>query len=88
MSLVVAAGCVLCRHLGYGHVECGIHHPRIGQGKGQRASHYLAIGLCPEHHQGAGGIHGLGSNAFYLRYRLDELDLLAMTVHGVVARQF
>lgn len=49
----------------------------------QRASNWLAIPLCPEHHQGDSGLHGLGTKAFYGRYRLDELDLLALTIEAL-----
>jgi hypothetical protein len=31
-------------------------------------------------HRGASGLHGLGTRGFYQRYRLDEMDLLAMTL--------
>jgi len=51
----------------------------------QRAEHWLTIPLCPEHHRGATGLHGLGTKGFYTRYRLDELDLLAMTLEKVNA---
>ncbi len=83
MARVVRGGCVLCRHLGRGYQAAGVHHPREGQGVGQRASNYLAIALCRECHQGDAGFHGLGKHGFYMRYRLDELDLLAMTIEGV-----
>lgn len=46
----------------------------------QRASNYLTVPLCPEHHQGATGVHGLGTKAFERLYKLTELDLLAMTI--------
>jgi len=81
--MVARAGCVLCRHL-YGlEREASIHHMREGQGLGQRAADFLAIGLCPQHHQGPEGWHGLGRAGFYQRYVLDEGDLLAMTIEGV-----
>lgn len=54
-----------------------------GQGLAQRAEHYLTIALCVEHHTGQSGLHGLGTKGFYLRYKLDETDLLAMTINGV-----
>lgn len=50
-----------------------------------RASDYLTVPLCPEHHQGATGIHGLGRRAFERTYRLTELDLLAMTLEVLEA---
>lgn len=83
-SRVAGLGCVLCHHVGYGHVGASLHHVREGQGMGQRASDWLVVPLCREHHQGATGFHGLGKQGFYLRYRLDELDLLAMTLSGVM----
>lgn len=83
MGKVAAAGCVLCRYLGYGFSPAEVHHIREGQGASQRASNWLTVGLCPEHHRGASGLHGLGTRGFYTRYKLDELDLLAMTLAGL-----
>lgn len=87
LAIVSDRGCVLCKHLGLPKTPAAIHHPREGEGTAQRASDWLAIGLCREHHQGDSGWHGLGKRAFYARYRLDELDLLAMTVAGVLGDQ-
>ena len=36
--------------------------------------------LCPEHHTGKTGLHGLGTRAFERTYGLSELDLLALTL--------
>lgn len=80
MGYVAELGCCLCHHLGYGHTPGHVHHIREGQGMGERSSHFLTTCLCPEHHQGASGIHGLGTKGFYTRYKMDELDLLAMTI--------
>jgi hypothetical protein len=49
----------------------------------QRASDFLVVPLCREHHQGKTGIHG---GQFYQLYKLDELDLLAMTLEVVHVR--
>lgn len=76
-------GCILCHHLGLGQTPADAHHVREGQGMSQRAPDHLAIPLCKEHHQGSSGLHGLGTRGFYQRYRLDELDLLAMTIQEV-----
>ena len=43
---------------------------------GQRASHYDAIPLCPEHHRGNTGIHGLGTKGFPKKWGFTEADLL------------
>lgn len=84
MSRVAALGCALCRRLGQGETPCELHHIREGQGMSQRASDFLVIGLCPEHHRGASGLHGLGSRGFERRYGVDELGLLAETIDALV----
>lgn len=73
-------GCILCWHLGYGKTPAEIHHPREWAGAAQRTSDYLGLPLCPEHHRGNSGVHGLGTKGFYMRYKLQEHDLLAMTI--------
>lgn len=83
LSRVAALGCMLCRAQGIYDTPAEIHHPREGQGAAQRASDWLAIPLCPEHHRGASGLHGLGTRGFAARYKLDELDLLAMTIEAL-----
>lgn len=77
-SFLAEQGCVLCRHLGLGETRAEIHHLRHGMGMGQRNSHKNVIGLCPEHHRGNTGFHGLGRRAFERMYGLTELDLLEM----------
>lgn len=79
MSAQANAGCILCRHLGYGSTPAEIHHLRHGMGAGQRNSNLMTIPLCPEHHRGSTGYHGLGRRAFERMYGVTELDLLAMS---------
>lgn len=86
MGRVAALGCILCDHLGLGATPAQVHHIREGQGMSQRASNYLTVPLCPEHHQGKSGLHGLGTNAFERTYGLSELDLLAMTIERLGAK--
>ena len=83
MNRVAELGCILCKHLDYGSTPAHLHHIREGQGMSQRASNFLVVPLCPEHHQGGSGIHGLGEKGFYTRYKLSELDLLAMTLEAL-----
>ena len=78
-SKVAALGCILCRHLGYEGTPAELHHPRTGLGMSQRASDFDVIPLCPEHHRGNTGVHGLGSKGFVARYGLTEADLLTKT---------
>lgn len=79
MSAQAEAGCILCRHLGYGATPAEIHHLRDGVGAGQRNSHLKSIPLCPEHHRGATGFHGLGRREFERAYGVTEMDLLDMS---------
>lgn len=83
MSRVAIVGCSLCRHLGYGATPAEVHHLKEECGAGQRQSDFLTIGLCPEHHRGATGLHGLGRKAFERTYKLSELDLLALTIEAI-----
>ena len=83
MNRIAELGCILCKHLDYGSTPAHLHHIREGQGMSQRASNFLVVPLCPEHHQGGSGIHGLGEKGFYTRYKLSELDLLAMPLEAL-----
>lgn len=80
MGKVAELGCSLCGILDMAYTPAEVHHIRDGQGAAQRASDFLTVPLCPEHHRGASGLHGLGVKGFYTRYRLQELDLLAWTI--------
>jgi hypothetical protein len=80
LSKVAGLGCALCWHLDRVETPAEIHHVREGQGMAQRASNWLGVPLCPEHHRGATGLHGLGPRGFERRYGVDEMDLLALTI--------
>lgn len=77
MSRVAELGCIVCLRMGYQGTPAELHHPRRGTGMGQRASHYDVIPLCPEHHRGKTGLHGLGTKGFPKHWGFDESDLLA-----------
>lgn len=69
-------GCILCIRLGYGEgTPAEIHHIR----RAGRRSDAPVIALCPEHHRGNSGVHGMGRKAFEREYRLTEDDLLSAT---------
>lgn len=78
-SRVASLGCILCRYFDLGETPATLHHVREGQGMSQRASDWLVIPLCKEHHQGKTGIHG---GSFYQKWKMDEMDLLAMTIEA------
>jgi hypothetical protein len=77
MSKVAELGCLVCRRMGYEGTPAELHHKRSGTGAGRRSSHMEVIPLCPEHHRGKTGFHGLGTRGFPEHYGYDEDDLLA-----------
>ena len=80
LDSVAQLGCIVCARLGYGKSPAEIHHPRTkARGIGLKASHYDAIPLCPEHHRGQSGVHGMGTKGFAKHYGFDESDLLEAT---------
>lgn len=83
LDRVAGLGCILCRDRLRGYVPAEIHHLREDQGAAQRGSDWLAVPLCPDHHRGANGLHGLGRRGFERMYKLSELDLLAMTMEAL-----
>jgi len=71
-SKLAQIGCVLCWHLGYEETPAEIHHIRRA---GKRSTSPV-IPLCPTHHRGDAGIHGMGRKAFERRYEITEEALL------------
>lgn len=75
-SALADMGCMVCIHL-YGPHDPGpveLHHLRTGGwGKG---NYKTLIPLCPEHHRGKTGVHGLGTKGFPAHYGFDQQDLL------------
>ncbi len=79
MGEVAALGCLACRRI-HGPHDPGpaeLHHPRVGAGMGLRSSDWDVIPLCPEHHRGKTGVHGLGTRGFAKHHGFSEADLLA-----------
>lgn len=64
---VANAGCILCWQLGLGPTSPEIHH--VAEGSGLR-SWFAIAGLCPEHHRGKTGLHGMGTKRFCAAYRV------------------
>ena len=75
LSRVASLGCVVCRRLGFSDVPAEIHHPRFAAGMAQRASDWLALPICAEHHRGSRGIHG--DRSVLRQIKCDEPALLA-----------
>ena len=79
LGLVARLGCAICRRLGFQDTPAEVHHRRTGTGAGRRASHYNVIPLCPYHHRGDGGIHGMGRRAWEPAFSVTELELVEET---------
>lgn len=81
MGRVAGLCCVVCRNIDLGMSPAQIHHIRAGQGMSQRASNYLVIPLCPEHHKDGGAMVALhaGQKQWENLYG-SELELLAQTI--------
>ena len=76
---VAALGCALCFHLHGPHepAEVELHHLRgNGWGRGDAST---VMPLCPEHHRGNTGVHGMGTRAFTRHYGISQHDLLIWT---------
>ena len=74
MGRVKALGCIVCRNLSRGHVDCHVHHlkrdPITGEhyGLGQRAPDEFTIGLCPSHHQEGPDAFHTNTREFQVRF--------------------
>lgn len=51
---VTKLGCIACRKKGHFTPQVEIHHVRMGNGMGQRASHFDVLPLCHVHHRTGG----------------------------------
>lgn len=85
LARIASLPCVL-ETSGFG-ASCGgrvcVHHLREDQGASERADDFITAPLCEAHHVGPNGFHGLGRRGFETRYRLSELDLLAITLRAL-----
>lgn len=73
---IAQLGCSLCRFvLGYSGTPCEIHHIR----RAGKRSNAPVIGLCPEHHRGNTGVHGMGRKAWERQFNITEEILLEKT---------
>jgi hypothetical protein len=82
MGRVAALGCILCQHMGLGATPAEVHHLEEETGAAQRQDDWLTIPLCPRHHrvEYPDSVHALKKDGIYRRYKVTELDLLAMTL--------
>ena len=75
LDKVARVGCMLCRTaFGIKDSAAEIHHIRRFGGKRSASP---VIPLCPEHHRGNTGIHGLGAKGFEAKWGITQETLLA-----------
>lgn len=75
LDRVSELGCAVCGS------PAEIHHPRFAAGMAQRSPHFLAIGLCAQHHRTGG--HGVALHAGQATFEGlygSEAELLAATI--------
>ena len=77
LDRVASIGCVLCWHLHDTYRAAELHHLFDPS----QRSDWLVAPLCSDCHRGPNGFHGLGGERpFRTRYKLGEVELLAMTL--------
>ncbi len=82
LELVRSLDCVVCQVMGIKQSSpTAAHHIESVR---DEDSDYAAIAACWEHHQGPNGIHGLSRSGFVMRYKLTDIDLLALTIKQIV----
>jgi hypothetical protein len=75
LDKVARVGCILCRSaFGVKDSPAEIHHIRRFGGKRSTSP---VIPLCPEHHRGGTGVHGLGAKGFEAKWGTSQEALLA-----------
>ena len=87
MAKVAALGCCVCRRVGFGQVDAEVHHIALGSGK---RSDFAVAPLCVEHHRGQSGLHGKGTKAFVVAYRVPgetEYGLLVWVAEDLARSQ-
>lgn len=74
MDRIASLPCVLCwKKLGKRTYPVEVHHPTVPRNP------WLVIPLCPEHHRGATGVHGLHRRGFETMWKASQDDLLGWT---------
>ena len=74
LNKIAELGCILCSEiLGFEGTPSELHHIRRYGGKRSASP---VIPLCPEHHRGNSGVHGLGAKGFENKWGVTQAWLL------------
>jgi hypothetical protein len=74
LNKIAELGCILCSEvLGFEGTPSELHHVRR---YGTKRSTSPVLPLCPEHHRGNSGVHGLGAKGFESKWGITQERLL------------
>ena len=74
LNKIAELGCILCAELlGFEGTPAELHHVRR---YGTKRSTSPVLPLCPEHHRGNTGLHGLGAKGFENKWGITQERLL------------
>lgn len=74
LNKIAQLGCILCSEvLGFEGTEAELHHVRR---YGAKRATSPVLPLCPNHHRGNDGIHGLGVKGFERKWQISCEELL------------
>ena len=75
LNQIAELGCILCSEvLGIEGSQAELHHVRRF---GTKRATSPILPLCPEHHRGNSGVHGLGAKGFEAKWGITQEALLA-----------
>lgn len=78
MDRIAQLPCVVCLYkLGFETKPVHVHHVTV------TADDFAVAPLCPDHHTGPTGVHGLQRRGFERMWKLDESGLLALTNRAI-----
>jgi hypothetical protein len=74
LNKIAELGCILCAEvLGFEGTPSELHHIRR---YGTKRATSPILPLCPEHHRGNSGVHGLGAKGFESKWGITQERLL------------
>ena len=79
LSKIAELGCCVCRKIGYPGTPAELHLPSIKQSKNSTKRVEIVLPVCPLHHRGETGIHGLSKRNFEKFYGFTFAELLEDT---------
>ena len=79
LSKIAELGCCVCRKIGYPGTPSELHIFSIKQSMNSTKRVKVLLPVCPPHHRGETGIHGLGKRKFEQSYGFTIAELLEDT---------